>query len=245
MTQEIFQRTELLIGSDGLKKLAGSHVLIIGVGGVGAFAAEFIARAGVGKITIADGDEVAESNCNRQLLALHSTLHKRKTAVMKQRLLDVNPDLQVVEIDKFIGVEDLSELLTCGKIDFVVDAIDSVGVKCALIVACQNHNLPIVSSMGAAGRLAPEKIKIAKLSKTNYCMLAKAVRSGVKKLGGHLETLAVYSDEDIRENMSQLATFTDVGGGKRVVPGTISYLPAAFGGMCASVCIRHLLEKSV
>lgn len=238
MSQDIFQRTELLIGSSGLNKLVDAHILVVGVGGVGAFAAEFVARAGVGKMTLVDGDSVDITNRNRQLLALESTTKRRKVEVMKERLLDINPAIELECIDRFILSEDVSTLLQ-GGFDFVIDAIDSVATKCQLIYECQQQNIALVSSMGAAGRLAHELIEVAKLEKTHHCGLAKAVRNGVKKLGGHTKTVVVFSGEEVASNLAQ---FSDVNGGKRVVPGTVSYMPATFGGACASVCIRHLLE---
>ena len=159
----IFQRSELLLGKEKVEQLSRKNVLVIGVGGVGAFAAEFIARAGVGNMTIVDGDCVEISNRNRQLLALESTMHQPKVKVMQQRLNDINPDICVTAIEKFIEPEDVPELLN-GNFDFVVDAIDSVPTKACLIAECFARNIPMVSSMGAAGKIDPSMIHIAKLT---------------------------------------------------------------------------------
>lgn len=228
----IFQRSELLLGKEKVERLSRKNVLVIGVGGVGAFAAEFIARAGVGNMTIVDGDCVETTNRNRQLLALESTMQQPKVKVMRQRLIDINPDIKVNAIEKFIAPEEVSELVNEG-FDFVVDAIDSVPTKAALIAECFAHQIPMVSSMGAAGKIDPTMITIAKLSKTHHCGLAKALRTRLKKIPVFPDVTTVFSAEE---------PFSDhyTRDGK---PGTISYLPAMFGAYCAAVTLRHLMEN--
>lgn len=228
----IFQRSELLLGKEKIGRLSRKNVLVIGVGGVGAFAAEFIARAGVGNMTIVDGDCVEISNRNRQLLALESTMHQPKIKVMQQRLNDINPDINVAAIEKFIEPEDVPELLN-GDFDFVVDAIDSVPTKACLIAECFTRNIPMVSSMGAAGKIDPSMLHIAKLSKTHHCGLAKALRTRLKKTAVFPDVITVFSSEE-----PSSCQYTPDG-----KPGTISYLPAMFGAYCAAVTLRHLMEN--
>lgn len=228
----IFQRSELLLGKAKIERLSHSSVLIVGVGGVGAFAAEFIARAGVGSLTVVDGDCVETTNRNRQLLALESTMGQPKVEVMRQRLLDINPEISVNTIKQFISPEDVPQLIN-GNFDFVVDAIDSVPAKAAIIAECFARNIPMISSMGAAGRTAPEMISIAKLSRTHHCGLAKAVRSKLRKMPVFPDVYTVFSAEEPH-------SFEYTSDRK---PGTISYMPAIFGGYCAAAAITHLTEN--
>ena len=161
---EWLSRTELLMGNTAMQQLHNAHVMVVGVGGVGAYAAEMIVRAGVGSLTIIDGDTVAESNLNRQLVALHSTLGKTKTEVLAARLLDINPALNLTAESRFLEAKDIPDLLERDRIDFVVDAIDTVAPKIALITYCLRHKIKIISSMGAGGRKDPSAIHIADIS---------------------------------------------------------------------------------
>ncbi len=213
--------------------------MVVGAGGVGAFAAEFAARAGIGKLTVVDGDAVAESNRNRQLIALESTMGRRKVTVLAERLRDA-VGAEVVEVDRFLTAEDVAALLET-DVDFVIDAIDSVPVKARLIFECERRGIPMVSSMGAAGKLDPSQIRVAPLGKTSHCPLARAVRKAVRELGGGESAPAVFSSEPCPECRVE---FEDAGGGRRSAPGVISYLPAAFGIFCAAEAVRHLLEKN-
>ena len=176
-------RTELLFGAEHMERLSRSHVLVVGLGGVGAYAAEQICRAGVGKMTIIDADTVNESNINRQLPALHSTLGMPKAEVVAKRLLDINPQLQLTVLNEFLRDERTEEVLLSAPLDFVVDAIDSLSPKVYLMYQAYIHKIPIVSSMGAGAKVDPSLVRIADISKTINCALAKAVRKRLRPLG--------------------------------------------------------------
>lgn len=231
-SETIFHRSELLLGKEKIEKINSKNVLVIGVGGVGAFAAEFIARAGVGAMTIIDGDNIEITNRNRQLLALESTMGQAKVEVMRKRLLDINPDIRVSAIKQFIQPEDVAEIVG-RNFDFVVDAIDYVPTKAEIIAACFQRNIPMVSSMGAAGKVNPAMIEIAKLSKTHHCGLARAIRNRLRNMPVFPDVITVFSSEEPHS-----VEFSNDG-----KPGTVSYLPAAFGGYCAATAIRHLTEN--
>ncbi len=235
----MFERTELLIGVDGLEKLRRSRLLVVGVGGVGAFAAEFAVRGGVGSIVLVDGDTVSESNLNRQLPALHSTVGKSKVGIMRDRLLDINPELEITVFDEFVEAPRIGEILDLG-FDFVIDAIDTVRAKTALILGALERGCGLVSSMGAAGKLDPSKIEMSTLEKSHHCPLARAVRHSVRAAGGDCRFPVVFSSEEPHGGVEQ---FSDPSAGRRSAPGSISYLPAAFGGFCAAAAIRYLLEN--
>ena len=176
-------RTELLLGADRMERLAHSHVLVVGLGGVGAYAAEQICRAGIGHMTIVDADTVNESNINRQLPALHSTLGMPKAEVVARRLLDINPRLKLGVLNEFLRDERTEEVLSATRYDFVVDAIDSLSPKVFLLYHAYQRNIPVVSSMGAGAKMDPSQVRIADISKTCNCALAKAVRKRLRGLG--------------------------------------------------------------
>jgi tRNA A37 threonylcarbamoyladenosine dehydratase len=231
-------RTELLIGTEAVLALTKKHVLVVGLGGVGSFAAEFIARAGVGQMTIVDGDVVDPSNRNRQLPALVSTHGVSKAAWMAQRLRDINPDINLHVYDHFLMPDQARKLMADIRFDYVVDAIDSLTPKLTIIEAALAAHIPIVSSMGAGGKIDPTQIRVADIGQTRVCRFAMYIRKRLKKLGITKGLLTVYSAEPIvRESLM----LTDGANFKRSAYGTISYLPAAFGGACASVVIRDLL----
>ena len=181
MTTEWTERTELLLGADKMERLKKAHILIVGTGGVGAYAAEMLARAGVGKLTLLDADKVQLSNLNRQVIALHSTLDEDKVRVLERRLKDVNPDLNVTARAEFLEEGSVKTLLTENKFDFVVDAIDTIAPKCALIMEAMRLKVPIVSSMGAGAKTDVTQIRFADLWSTYHCGLSKAVRTRLKK----------------------------------------------------------------
>ncbi len=234
-------RTQLLIGQEGLNKLVNAHVLVVGMGGVGSFVAEFIVRAGVGKITIVDGDVVEATNRNRQLPALTTTEGLHKVDVMRDRLLAINPELQVITVADFVTPEKMEAIVKAAPYDFVVDAIDSVTPKLTLIELAYHQKLPLVSSMGAGGKLDPTQIKIVDISKTYQCYLALNIRKRLKKIGIRKGFQAVFSPEP---SLPESLILTDGSNYKKSAYGTISYLPAAFGGACASVVIRGILETN-
>lgn len=234
-------RERLLIGNEGLEKLASSHVLIVGMGGVGAFAAEFIARSAVGHMTIVDGDNISLTNINRQLPAMHSTIGKSKAQTMAQRLLDINPDLDLHVIEQFLQPEDAFSLIK-PSYSFVMDCIDSISPKLALIYSSSEKNVPLVSSMGAGGRLDPTTVRVADISKSKNCPLARNIRKRIKQETGKNAHgfAAVYSEELADENSMEMVSGEQY---KRSYYGTISYMPATFGLVGASYVIRKLLEK--
>lgn len=229
-------RTELVLGKEPVKKLQSSNVLVVGLGGVGAFAAEMICRAGVGAMTIVDGDTVHTSNRNRQLPALKSTEGMPKADVMAARLYDINPALHLTVIREYIKDERMTEILDAG-FDYVVDAIDTLSPKVFLIYHSLKKNYPVVSSMGAGGKFDPTMIGICDISATTNCTLARILRKRLHRLGIREGVTAVYSPEVIDKTK-----IAEVQGeqNKASVVGTVSYMPAAFGLACASVVIRDL-----
>jgi tRNA A37 threonylcarbamoyladenosine dehydratase len=229
-------RTELLLGADGLNKLKTSNVLIVGLGGVGGYAAEMICRAGVGKMTIVDGDTIHTTNLNRQLLALGSTDGKAKAMVMAERLKDINPGLEVTVISEYIRDERMKEILDSG-FSYTVDAIDTLSPKVFLIYHAVMKKIPVVSSMGAGGKFDPTRIVISDISETTDCSLARILRKRLHRLGIRNGVTAVYSSEAIDKSKVVPANGEK---NKASIVGTISYMPAAFGIACASVVIRDL-----
>jgi len=236
MTSDWLTRTEMLLGTDGLKKLKASNILVVGLGGVGAYAAEMICRAGVGSMTIVDGDTIHPSNRNRQLLALKSTSGRSKAELMGSRLLDINPDLKLVAVNEYIKDERMIEILDAG-FDYVVDAIDTLSPKIFLIYHSLQRKFPVVSSMGAGGKYDPLRISIADISGTTDCTLARILRKRLHRLGVRDGFTAVFSPETIDKKKIVPTTGEQ---NKASVVGTISYMPAAFGIACASVVIRDL-----
>lgn len=230
-------RTALLLGTEGMRRLAASHVLVVGLGGVGAYAAEEIARAGVGRMTLVDADVVSLSNLNRQLPALHSTLGKPKAEVMAARLRDINPDLEIEVRNCFVRDEETEALLDAAHYDFVVDAIDTLSPKTFLIYHALQRHLPIISSMGAGAKMDPSRIRIADISKTTDCALARAVRKRLKGMGISSGLPVVFSTESA--NPQAILEVEDEAC-KRTTTGTVSYMPALFGCYLASYVIRHL-----
>src|SRR5664279_3614589 len=229
-------RTELILDEGKLKKLKDSNVLVVGLGGVGAYAAEMICRAGVGAMTIVDGDNIHPTNRNRQLPALKSTEGMAKAEVMGHRILDINPDIKLTVIQEYIKDDRMMEVIDKGY-DYVVDAIDTLSPKIFLIYHCLKRKLPVVSSMGAGGKFDPTKVIISDISETTDCSLARILRKKLHRLGIREGFTAVYSPEAI-DKRKIVATKGEQN--KASVVGTISYMPAAFGIACASVVIRDL-----
>jgi tRNA A37 threonylcarbamoyladenosine dehydratase len=233
------ERTELLIGSEKLNILRNAHVLVVGVGGVGAYAAEMIVRAGIGELTIADADKVSESNINRQLIALHSTRGREKCDVLAERLKDINPELKLSCINRFIKDSETDQLLDSAKFDYIVDAIDTLSPKLALIKGALDRGIPLVSSMGAGAKTDPTLMEIKDISKTHHCPLAHMLRKRLHKIGIKRGFQAVFSPEPVREGAMILCEEQN----KKSNVGTISYIPALFGIGCASVVIRDLIGE--
>lgn len=233
------ERTELLLGEEKLNILRNAHVLVVGLGGVGAYAAEMIARAGVGRMTIADADTVGVSNINRQLLALNSTIGREKSAVMAERLRDINQQIKLNVVCDYIRDEKTYTLLDAASYDYVVDCIDTLSPKVNLIAAALERGIPVVSSMGAGAKTDPTLIEVKDIGKSHHCPLAHMLRKRLHKLGIRSGFYAVFSPEPVREGAMIIAEETN----KKSNVGTISYIPATFGCVCASVVIRDLLGE--
>ncbi len=233
------ERTELLLGSEAVQKLRKSTVLIVGLGGVGGVAAEMICRAGVGHMVLVDRDTVNETNINRQIIATQATVGERKADVLAARLKAINPDVQLRIIPDWLDENNMTEVLTSEKFDYVVDAIDTLSPKVYLLKTCVENGIKVISSMGAGAKLDPTKVSIADISKTNYCPLAKAVRKRLSKMGVKRGVTCVYSSE---ESIKTSIVETDEKY-KKTTTGTISYLPNLFGLFAASVVIRNLAES--
>ena len=233
------ERTELLLGEEKLARLRSANVLVVGVGGVGAYAAEMIVRAGVGRMTIADADKVSETNINRQLVALHSTVGQEKCEVLAERLRDINPDLELKMVNRFIKDSETDALLDSEKFDYVVDAIDTLSPKLALIKGALERGIPLVSSMGAGAKTDPTLMEIKDIAKTHHCPLAHMLRKRLHKIGIKRGFRAVFSPEPVREGAMILCEEQN----KKSNVGTISYIPALFGIGCASVVIRDLVGE--
>lgn len=237
MTTEWTERTELLLGADKMERLKKAHILIVGTGGVGAYAAEMLARAGVGKLTLLDADKVQLSNLNRQVIALHSTLGEDKVRVLERRLKDVNPDLNVTARAEFLEEGSVKTLLTENNFDFVVDAIDTIAPKCALIMEAMRLKVPIVSSMGAGAKTDVTQIRFADLWSTYHCGLSKAVRTRLKKEKMQRPLPVVFCTQQ-----ADINAVVKVEGerNKKTTTGTVSYMPAVFGCYLAQYVISNL-----
>ena len=240
MQSEWLQRTELLIKEEGIERLQNANILIVGLGGVGSFAAEFLVRSGIGNLTIVDGDTVDITNINRQLPALNSTIGKNKTDVVAERILDINPKINLKKINEFLEPERMEEILTQEKFDYVLDCIDSLSPKLALIITCKRKKIKLVSAMGAGGKTDPSKVMVRDISKTNNCFLAKQIRKKLKKEQIHKGFRCVFSTEIQDENSLKM---TDGSNYKKSFYGTISYMPAIFGLYAAAEVISFLLKK--
>ncbi len=232
-------RTSLLIGEDKLRSLTKSHVMIVGLGGVGSYAAEFIARSGIGKMTIIDGDVVDPTNRNRQLPALATNHGQSKALIMAERLQAINPELELTVIKEFINPEMVVQMLQT-KPDYIIDAIDSITPKITFIKLAFESGLPLVSSMGAGAKLDPTKLQVVDISKTYNCPFAQQIRKMLKQHQIREGVKVVFSPEEpIKESLM----LTDGKNYKKSAYGTISYMPAVFGAVVASVTIRDLMEK--
>lgn len=231
------QRTELLLGKGRMEHLRNSHVLVVGLGGVGAYAAEMICRAGVGKMTIVDADTVQPSNINRQLPALHSVIGRPKAEVLAGRFKDINPDLELTVLPVYLKDEAIPELLDSAKFDFVVDAIDTVAPKCYLIYNALKRGIKIVSSMGAGAKSDITQVRFADLWETYHCGLSKAVRKRLQKMGMKRKLPVVFSTEQADPNAVILI---DNEQNKKSTTGTVSYMPAVFGCYLAEYVIRKI-----
>lgn len=225
-----FIRSEILLGKENMEKLKNSHVVVFGVGGVGSYVCEALVRSGVGEITVVDSDTLSESNLNRQLIALHSTLGRKKVDVVAERLYDINPECIVHKKDMFYLPENSGEIDFSG-VDFVVDAIDTVTAKIDIIVKCKNLNIPVISSMGTGNKLDPTMLKIEDVYKTSVCPLARVMRRELKSRD--IKNLTViYSEEKPIEPMGE----------DKRTPGSVSFVPSVAGLMIGGYVIKELIK---
>ena len=233
------ERAELLFKKEGLDKLKNAKVMVVGLGGVGSFAAEFLARAGVGNLTIVDGDVVDITNINRQLPALHSTVGQPKVKIVGDRLMDINPELNLTRVQEFLSPERAFELVT-PEFDYVLDCIDSITPKLNLILAAKRKKVKIVSNMGAGGKYEASKVKVADISKTEYCPLAKNIRKRLRKEGISKGVKAVFYTEEPDQSSLKM---TDGSNFKKSFFGTNSWMPALFGLHAAETAVKHILKN--
>lgn len=230
------ERTEMLLGPDALGRLGSSHAVVVGLGGVGAYAAEMLVRSGLGKITIIDSDEVSETNINRQLIALRSTMGRKKTEVLRERLLDINPQLKLTAIDGYVHEDSMEKILGPLEPNVIIDAIDTLSPKIALIQYALSKGIWLVSSMGAGAKTDATAVRVADISKTYQCPLAHALRKRLHRLGINEGFQAVFSTELPRRD----SVVIEESRNKKSQVGTISYLPAVFGCICAQAAICHI-----
>lgn len=238
-------RTEILLGQQGLAKLSQSHVAIVGVGGVGGACAEALCRAGIGTLTLIDFDIVETTDLNRQIIALNSTLGLKKVNVLADRLHDINPDIVIIKRDEFIDRGKAQAIALDDDLDFIADCIDTIAHKTVLIDSCNKSAKPIISSMGAGGRLDPTSVKISRMDKTENCALAREMRKQLRNIRASLKFPVVHSTElpiKALPHKTVNATDTAPAGRPRAVNGTISYMPNIFGLMMAGYIIQTLLK---
>lgn len=233
--KETFSRTEMLIGADALTKLSRSRVAVFGIGGVGGYVVESLVRAGVGAVDLIDNDTVSESNINRQIIALSSTVGQLKTEVMRQRVLDINSEVKVNCINKFVLPDNIDEF-DFSVYDYVVDAIDTVSGKLAIIEKAYREDIPVISSMGTGNKLDPTRFEVTDINKTSVCPLARVMRYELKKRGVKKLKVLYSKEEPIKPNNTQNNDKT------KAVPGSISFVPSVAGLIIGSVVIKDLIK---
>lgn len=224
----MYERTELLLGSDGVEKLKKAHVAVFGVGGVGGYAVEALVRAGVGHMTVVDRDAVSESNLNRQIIALHSTIGRPKVEVVKERASDINPDIDMTALNMFFLPENAGEI-DFGRFDYVIDAVDTVTAKLEIITRAQAAGVPVISSMGTGSKLHPEMLEFADIYATDICPLAKVMRKECRKRGIAGFTCLFSREEAVKPGVGKLV-------------GTVSFVPSTAGLLIAGEVIRQLTK---
>lgn len=236
ITAEWQERTCQLVGPEQMERYRQARVLVVGVGGVGGYAAELLVRGGVGHLTLVDADSVQPSNINRQLCALHSTVGRRKVEILSERFREINPDIDLTVLPEYLEAERVPELLDAQKYDFIVDAIDTIAPKCALIMEALKRKIPIVCSMGAGAKTDITKVQFADLWETYHCGLSKAVRTRLKKEGVRRKVPVVFSSEQADPNAVLRVNERN----KKSTTGTISYMPAMFGCYLAQYVLTRL-----
>lgn len=237
MTSDLYTRTQLLLQDDGLSRLRNAHVLVVGLGGVGGYAAEQLCRAGVGRLTLVDGDVVSASNLNRQLIALSSTIGQSKAELFRQRFLDINPDCKVMALQEFLRDERTVELLQSEQYDCLVDCIDTLSPKVFLLYHAHSLGIPTVSSMGSGGRLDPSQVHAVDIAKSHTCPLAAMVRKRLHHMGVYTGIRVVFSTEKVPSH----AMVEDPSDNHLTTIGTISYMPPLFGCIIAAEVIKILI----
>ncbi len=239
MQKKWLERTELLVKKEGIEKLQKSTVLVVGLGGVGSFAAEFLARAGIGNLSIVDGDVIDVTNINRQLPALHTTIGKLKAQLVEERLKEINPKINLTVISKFLSPTDAYEIVD-NKYDYVLDCIDSIQPKVQLLIACKRKKVKTISAMGAGGKMDPSKVKVRDISKTRDCTLARVIKKELKKHKIHKGIRCVFSSEIQDKNSVFITDGSDF---KKSFYGTISYMPAIFGLYAAAEVVQKITSQ--
>lgn len=234
MNNSFLKRTEMLIGENALKKLNNTNILVVGIGGVGGFVVEALVRTGIGKITIIDNDNISETNINRQIIASTKTIGKLKVDVMKERINDINPNIIVNPVNLFLTKDNI-EQLDIQKYDYVIDAIDTVSTKLALIEKCKNENVNIISSMGTGNKLDPNKLEITDISKTSVCPLARVIRYELRKRNINHLTVCYSKEESIKTIEEDQQT-------KKHIPGSIAFVPSVAGLLIAGKVITDLIK---
>ena len=233
--KETFSRTEMLVGADALDKLSHSRVAVFGIGGVGGYVVESLVRAGIGAIDLIDNDTVSESNINRQIIALSSTVGQLKTEVMRQRVLDINSEVKVNCINEFVLPSNIDEF-DFSAYDYVVDAIDTVSGKLAIIEKAYREDIPVISSMGTGNKLDPTRFEVTDINKTSVCPLARVMRYELKKRGVKKLKVLYSKEEPIKPNNTQNNDKT------KAVPGSISFVPSVAGLIIGSEVIKELIK---
>ncbi len=237
MERERFTRTKMVIGEAGLNALENAHVAVFGIGGVGSFTVEALARAGVGKITMVDFDVIVMTNLNRQIHALEDTIGQAKVDAMKDRILKINPEIEVVALNMLYNADTCAEIFA-GNFDYVVDAIDLMTWKMHLIEHCTNNNIPIISSMGTGNKMDPTQFKVADLYETSICPLAKVLRHELRKRG--VNKLKVVYSTEVPAKPDKLDFNPD--NPRKQTPGSISFVPSAAGLILASQVVKDLIS---
>jgi len=236
----LFERTHILIGDEGIEKLKQSHIFLAGMGGVGSFTAEALARMGVGKMTLVDHDVVSGSNLNRQLVALNSTVDTLKAEVMANRIRDINPDCEITLLTEFLTPETIPDILAQG-FDVIIDAIDSLSSKSALLETAWRNDMTVFASMGAGGKMDPTQVRTGDLMDTSMCKLAKHLRAQLRKRGVGRGIQTVYS---LESPLPPLPPEPVSRGRARAVNGTVSYMPSIFGLTLAGMVVNHIVGDS-
>lgn len=234
-----FSRTELLLGADGMERMANARVAVFGIGGVGGYTVEALVRSGVGAVDLIDSDTVSLTNLNRQIIATQSTIGRYKVDVMRERILDINPDCKV-EVYRCFYLPENAHEFDFSQYDYIVDAVDTVSAKLQLVMEAQKYHVPIISSMGAGNKLHPEMFEVADIYKTSVCPLAKVMRHELKKRGVK-KLKVVYSKEQAIQPIVNGKLQEELGKGKRSIPGSAAFVPSVAGLIIAAEVVKDIV----